>query len=204
MAFVCLDCAFKGKDKYALDRHCDTDKHKEIVGKKLIDNLELSDIRLMNDDESKRYIYRHRYFRVEYCPRLAEHFKKMDRWNYIQKLLQENPSKLSPKEMALRKQEIKDEYPEDYEGDECKNRVEQLEYDLENIQELIDEKDCLLLYFTNEGMKITSRQALAIAEDTVRKRMLAELESVGIAKAKNDKKKAELELKIKLLELKNS
>lgn len=204
MTFSCIECGFEGKDKYALDRHNETEKHKEKIGVKLIDNLELQDIRKMNDDERRTYIRRHRYFKVEHSPQIADHYRKSERFLYIMDLLNKNPSKLSPKEMAQRKQEIRDEYPDDYEGDEIKERIERLEYDLDNLDELIAEKDMLMIYFTTIGMKVTSAKALADAEEAVRKRMLIELESVNVANAKNQRKQAELELKIKLLQLKCS
>lgn len=204
MSFNCVLCGFEGKDKYALDRHNETDKHMENLGISIADKLELKDIRLMNDDERRTYIRRHRYFKVEHSPQLADHFKKSERFKYIKNLLNSNPTKLSLKQMELRKQEIRDEYPDDYEGDEIKERIEMLEYDLDNLEEFIAEKDILMLYFTGPGMKIASAKALGDAEECVRKRMMLEFDSVNIAKSKQDKKKAELELKIKLLELRNS
>lgn len=212
--FSCSVCGFKGKDTFDLNRHNETEKHKLNLGMKL-DIQELKDIRLMDDDERKKYIHSHRYFREEYSPQLADFFKKQDRFRYIIKVLHENPSKLTPKQMERRIKEIKDQYPDDYEGNEIIERLDRLQYanDIDNLDELIAEKDRFMIYFTGMGMNVASPKALAQAEMAVKKRMILELESFEKAKllleektakemAKTTKQKAELELKIKLLELK--
>lgn len=204
MAYICVDCGFKGKDNWALNDHKMTDKHKLIVGSKLVDKLELQDIRLMSDDDAKTYIHRHRYFTKEYSPGLTEYHRRKDIYEKNKKILEASKSKMSMTEKAALKKQISEEYSTDDDCDEKNERLRALDYDHEDINRIQDEMQEFMVYWTTgEGKKHTNSKALAEAEDFVRKRMLLELESVNVAKAKNDKKRALYELKMKEYQIKN-
>lgn len=202
MAYMCVDCGFKGQDNYALNDHYKTTKHLEIVGTKLLDKKKsVLDPRLMTADEAKTYIHNSEEFR-NYTPGLTEYFRRREQYLKNEVILKNCQTTLSMTEREYRRKQISEEYSTDDESDEKMERLKAVDYDHNDIVKIQNEMQEFTAWWSTN--KAVSAKALAEAESYVRKQMILEFESVNVAKGKKDKKEAELELKIQLLKLKNS
>jgi hypothetical protein len=213
MDFNCVVCGFKGKDKSAIDRHNETDKHMENLGMKLVNNLELKDIRKMTTEEVKNYIENHKYFQ-EYNPLITKFFIKKNRSIILNKILEDAgigipAGKYSvPFNMTnlIKKQEISEEYSTDDDSDEKYERMNAVDYSNDEIkkvhEEFIEWQNWWL--FSHEGRKANA--SLGAAKQAVKNRMIMELEATEKAKLlleqKSAKDSAKLNKQLALLELK--
>jgi hypothetical protein len=212
MDFNCVLCEFKGKDKSAIDRHNETDKHMENLGMKLVNNLELKDIRKMTTEEVSNYIENHKYFQ-EYNPLITKFFIKKNRSIILKKILEDagilipagkysvpfNMTKL------IKKQEISEEYSTDDDSDEKYERMNAVDYSNDEIKLLHEEFiEWQNWWYSHEGRKANA--SLGAAKQAVKNRMIMELEATEKAKLlleqKSAKDSAKLNKQLALLELK--
>ena len=220
MDFNCVDCGFKGQDNFALDRHNKTDKHMENLGMKLVNNLELKDIRKMTNEEVSNYIENHKYYQ-EFNQLITNYFIKKNRAMILNKILEDagllipagkysvpfNMTKL------IKKQEISEEYSTDDDSDEKYERMNAVDYSNDEIkllhEEFLEWQNWWL--FSHEGRKANA--GLGPAKLAVKNRMIMELEATEKAKllleqksakdsAKLNKQRALLELKKQEMEIK--
>lgn len=220
MTYNCITCGFTGKDNYDLKRHNETKKHMEAISFTTSEE-EVEDFRNWSNEETNKYIINHKWF-IKADPVMADYKRKQARFREILDKLENNKLVKSPSEKQRQIQKIKDEYP-DVESDEDEDediqnerlrRIEALDYSLSQneIENLIIEKDTLLLFLCERQKDGCHLRHVALREK-IRDKMIAFLNNKDKQKRldemkeqdnieKLEKQKLELELKIKLLELK--
>jgi hypothetical protein len=207
--YECLTCNYTGKDNYDLQKHFKTIKHLEAVGEADDMETEVQDIRLMEEEEARKYIHAHKYFDDANLG-IADHKRKLKqfgRWMEQRKAF----ATKTPTQIQIDKQKIMDEYPDVEDEDESiveerTHRLNMAEYSGSS-QELNDLTFKIDMFMSRQegNRKYWYTPALLAAEAIARDRMLKELkrkDKVGAAaKAELQGREAREALNKKILEV---
>lgn len=222
MTFDCIACGFTGKDKYALDRHNETKKHLDNVGRSITDDDdEILDIRKMDEKEASKYIINHKWF-IKADPAMAAYRNKLKEFGEVHNKLENNIKIRTPSEKQKLVQQIKDEYrdvdTDEDEDEDIQNerlrRIASLDYNLpeEEVDRLVLQREQIQWYLYEHTKEGCHFRHVALKEK-IRDKMINHLNAKDKLKRldevkeqenfnKLERQKMELELKIKLLELK--